>query len=216
MFRLPDRQGALTSRDSYRVHGSRIHAAGPNRSAPVGIRQMYGPGVLATRDGVLACAIMALSVLPILALTALLALAGPARGGPDFDLTADARRVRAEGTPIVVLFSAEHCSYCELVKREYIEPLLGDPVYRDKLIVRVVEGTQPRLVDFSGREVSHARFASDQGVSFFPTIRFFGANGVPVAEDIVGVGILDFYGAYLQIGIDSARLAVGDADTRAR
>ena len=47
------------------------------------------------------------------------------------------------------------------------------------------------------------------GVRMAPTVLFFGRGGIEVAERLVGAGMPDFYGAYLEERLTTARNALG-------
>ncbi len=136
-----------------------------------------------------------------------------ANGVPDArDLAADGRRAVESKTPIVVMFSADHCPYCEQVRRDYIDPLPDHPAYGRRVIVRIVTTDRDlTLRDFSGVETTHTRFAFDQGVSLVPTVRFFGVKGERLAPDLVGAMLPDFYLDYLEGAINQASRKLGQA-----
>lgn len=103
------------------------------------------------------------------------------------------------------MFSADHCPYCQVVRRDYIDPLGRGPAFRTQVMVRIVTTDSARtLTDFAGRHTTHARFAFDQGISLVPTVRFFGAEGEVLTEDLVGAGLPDFYLYYLEGAIRRA------------
>jgi len=125
---------------------------------------------------------------------------------PATDLAADAARSVRERQPLVVMFSSDGCPYCQTVAG-YLEALAHDPAYRGRAQVRLVEtgDSSQELVDFDGQHLSHARFASSQGVGFVPVVRFFGPGGERLAPDLVGLGVEDFYLPYLLEKVDRAR-----------
>lgn len=121
------------------------------------------------------------------------------------DLAADGRQAAELHIPIVVMFSADHCPYCEQVRRDYIDPLPDHPQYRQRVMVRIVTTDSDfTLTDFNGVETTHTHFAFDQGVSLVPTVRFFGVHGERLAPDLVGALLPDFYLDYLESAINQA------------
>lgn len=123
------------------------------------------------------------------------------------NLAADAQVSVQARKPVVVMFRSEECPYCEIVLKHYLGPLAEDPDYRNRVQIRVVDvdGHDLQLTGFDGHRQSHADFAQAQGVTFVPTVRFFGPNGSKLAPDLVGLGLEDFYLWYLWDGIDAAR-----------
>ncbi len=128
------------------------------------------------------------------------------------DLAADGRQAAESKTPIVVMFSADHCPYCEQVRRDYIDPLPDHPRFGRRVMVRIVTTDSDfTLTDFNGVETTHTHFARDQGVALVPTVRFYGVNGERLAPDLVGAMLPDFYLDYLEGAIKQAARKLGQA-----
>ena len=107
----------------------------------------------------------------------------------------------------LVVFATKRCPWCALLKRDYLIPL---PAKRDGISIRLLEvliDQDNPLIDFKGKPTTHKRFAQTYGVRVSPTVMVFGPNPEPLGTPLVGVGIADFYGAYLddliQVGIAS-------------
>lgn len=110
------------------------------------------------------------------------------------DFSADGRQATARRIPVLVLFSRPDCSFCDQVKTEYLAPLLNDPAYRNKIMIREVDITSLRpLVTFDNSTSSGSAFADSFKISLVPTIMVFDAHGTPAAEPIVGMLIPDYY-----------------------
>lgn len=140
-----------------------------------------------------------------LALLATMHPAGAAELTPAADLREEARVARQGGYPLVILFSRRDCTYCEAVRREYLLPMLKNPAYRDRLIVRQVnQDSEAGLVDFAGQKTTHAAFAQREKIKLVPVVAFFDERGRPVAEPIVGKRIPDFYFSYLEAALNGA------------
>ncbi len=115
-----------------------------------------------------------MKLLAILALTAPAADLTAAQG-----LDADGARSASARIPVVMLYSATWCSWCNAVKQEFFQHMPDDPAYRDRIILREVTiDSQSVMVDFDGRSVTHGR-------------------GRQLAAEMVGVATLDYYGWYL-------------------
>jgi thioredoxin-related protein len=121
------------------------------------------------------------------------------------DLQADAADARAHGTPILVMFSAESCPFCQTVLSDYIVPMSDDPAYAKKVIVRVVDVDATRsITDFSGHRIFPSELADRYGVTLTPVIKFFDASGRELAPELLGFTSEDFYGYYLDARIDQS------------
>ncbi|MDP2784718.1 MAG: thioredoxin family protein [Sulfurimicrobium sp.] len=121
------------------------------------------------------------------------------------DLTREAAISQTRQIPVLILFTAPNCAYCEQVKQEFLLPMQRNPEYADKVIFRQVDmQSQRKLVDFSGNVTTHARFCKQHKIKLTPTIKLFDAAGNSLIEPLVGLSTPDFYGAYLDAAIDQA------------
>ncbi len=117
------------------------------------------------------------------------------------DLQQDARL----GLPIVVMFSADFCPYCQRLEAEHFVPLLRSGEYRGRVVIRNLRIDGGELVrDFSGSPLPGREIADRYGVRFTPTVVVMGPLGQALAEPLVGMGSLDFYGAYLERAVRTA------------
>jgi Thioredoxin-like domain len=111
-----------------------------------------------------------------------------------------------KGEPLVLLVSLPGCPYCELVRRNYLLPgrkNRGVQAWQ----LSTTDATTP-LVAFGGTTTTAAAQVKFWNVRVTPTVLFFGPQGQELAERLVGAAIPDFYGAYLEERIDSARKAL--------
>lgn len=112
-------------------------------------------------------------------------------------------RATRKGHPLVVMTTLEGCPYCEVVRNHYLLPMQ---------IAGEIEAVQIDVLDkrrnlqnFEGELVSPADQARAWKARFTPTVLFFDAQGREVAERLVGIGLPDFYGAYLDARLKEAR-----------
>lgn len=125
------------------------------------------------------------------------------------DLRSEARQAGRHGEPLVILYSRQNCSYCETVKRDFLQPLTNNPRYRNRLLVRQIDQDSDRtLNDFQGEKTSHSRFASREKVRLVPFVAFYGPDGRLLAEPIIGARLPDFYADYLESAIEQSRQAL--------
>ncbi len=121
------------------------------------------------------------------------------------DLSAEARQAAVDGKVYVILFGAPDCSWCVKVRRNYLAPL-NKPTAELKILAREIDiESDERLTDFAGKSISHRAFARARGVRFTPVVVFFDARGDELAESILGMASEDFYGAYLEERLITAR-----------
>lgn len=109
----------------------------------------------------------------------------------------------AQGEPFVLLVSLPGCPYCELARRNY---LLPGRAYSGLHAWQInVNDKTTRLEGFDGLPRSPAEEARTRRALFTPTVLFLGPDGQELAERLVGVASPDFFGAYLDQRLATAR-----------
>jgi len=127
------------------------------------------------------------------------------------NLEADSKLAALHGAPLMMLFASPGCHYCAKVKGEYLIPMLNDPAYRDKVVIRQVEvGSSMPITGFDGKKLTEGEFAADYNVYMVPTIKFFDAKGREVSRSVVGLLIPDYYQGYLDAGIEDGSQNIRD------
>jgi thioredoxin-related protein len=120
------------------------------------------------------------------------------------DLRADARAATQNRQPLLLFITLEGCPFCARVRREYLGPMSQDADQNRRALIRElpIEATVP---DFEGRPRLGRDIAADLRISMYPTVILVDATGKLLAEPLVGFTSPDFYGAYLDNRIDTAR-----------
>lgn len=123
------------------------------------------------------------------------------------DLQADATQAESQQLPVLIMFSASYCSYCSIVKDEFLKPMLLSGEYTDKVIIRVLEiDSGDDINDINGVKVDPEDFAERYNVSLTPTLVFINPRGQELTQRMIGVTTVDFYGGYLDDAIDRSLL----------
>lgn len=143
--------------------------------------------------------------------TCALLLAGQAHAAPPHaetgvpyatDLRRDAALAGEKDGIVLVMFSAEHCRYCEQVLNEFLLPLTRLPDYQAKLVLRRVDTrSRSALRGFDGGITDQRRFAREQGVRVVPTLMLFAPDGRRLGAPMVGLTTPDYYGYFLDQAI---------------
>ncbi|HHJ17002.1 MAG TPA: hypothetical protein ENJ80_09925 [Gammaproteobacteria bacterium] len=108
--------------------------------------------------------------------------------------------------PLLLEFAADDCDYCVLLEREILAPTLLNRDYDRRVLMRkLVLDRDLELRDFTGKPVSAAQLAGRYKVFVTPTLLFVDAQGRELAERMVGVTTLEFYGGYLDQALDAAQ-----------
>jgi thioredoxin-related protein len=114
-------------------------------------------------------------------------------------------RARTGRLPILLLISRSDCPYCELLKHEILRPMLISGDYDGRVLIRelLIDSELP-VRDFDGRAVVPDALAKRYRARLTPTVLFLDDRGRELAERIIGINTVDFYGYYLDAAIDEA------------
>ncbi|APD11463.1 hypothetical protein UC34_02535 [Pandoraea vervacti] len=130
------------------------------------------------------------------------------------DFAAHARRAASLGVPLIVLVSLRDCVYCGPIRERELAPLVRSGKYEVREIG--MDSATP-IRDFDNSTTTGVAWARAHGVKVSPTVLFLDTQGRPVADPLIGAGLPDFYGAYLEDAIARGRTRVrpsGDATAR--
>ncbi len=96
--------------------------------------------------------------------------------------------------PVLLLFSAEDCDYCEAIKQHYLIPMIQSGDYADKVLFRQVDIDEFAMIrDEKGNLMGGDQLALRYDVEVTPTILFINAQGKELVERIVGLSGADFF-----------------------
>ncbi|HQU14517.1 MAG: hypothetical protein B7Z66_02625 [Chromatiales bacterium 21-64-14] len=135
-----------------------------------------------------------------------LAVAAPPTVREPHDFQALGREAAAGRMPIVLEFAASDCRYCRILEHRVLNPMLLSKEYTGKILIRKVEiDSGATILDFQGHPLPVADLARRYGIRFTPVVVFLDSAGRELAPRLVGLSSLDFYGAYLDTAIETAR-----------
>ncbi len=110
---------------------------------------------------------------------------------------------RRKRLPVMLVFAAEHCGYCELLENEILRPMLISGDYRNKVIIRkVMIDSGETLTDFDGTRISADRFAVRHDIFVTPTTLFVDHDGRELAKRMLGINTIEFYAGDVDKAID--------------
>lgn len=125
------------------------------------------------------------------------------------DLQQEGRQAQARQLPILLTFSADDCSYCELLEEDFLEPMLLSGEYGDRTIItKLILDDGSSVNDFSGRDIEATQLSDRYRVFVTPTILFVDGEGNELAERIVGINTPELFGGYLEACIDTALASI--------
>ncbi|MCW8956046.1 MAG: thioredoxin fold domain-containing protein [Gammaproteobacteria bacterium] len=115
------------------------------------------------------------------------------------------QEAKAKNLPILILFSMRSCPYCDFIRDDYLRPMLDDPAYINKIIIREIHTDSfKNIVDFEGNKVEAMELAQHYQATLAPTLVFIDSKGQQLVEKMVGVTTPDFYGGYLDRAINQS------------
>jgi len=121
------------------------------------------------------------------------------------DLYADARQAEERNLPLLIMFSQDGCSYCSMVREDFLEPMLKSGDYTDRVIIRIVKVDNfDEVRDFDGKMRDASTIATRYRASVTPTVIFVDPRGHELAERILGISTPAFYGGLLDDAIDDS------------
>lgn len=128
------------------------------------------------------------------------------------DLARDGRAALQSRVPLVILFSLPGCSYCEVVRRNYLRPLSQEGVMDRRPVVREADMSSPApLRDFRGEAGSGSALAKRYGIRVAPSVLVVDGSGRQLAPVLEGGDVAGMYGAYLDDRLAIARRAMEPA-----
>lgn len=105
-----------------------------------------------------------------------------------------ARQAELAQLPLLVLFTADECAYCERLKQEVLKPLLRQEKPHRLAVFREVDiNTGGKMIDFNGESIRSRLFKDRYQVFATPTLLILNAHGDPLANPIVGYNSQDEY-----------------------
>ena len=122
------------------------------------------------------------------------------------DLSALADVSHQQHLPILLMYSAEDCEYCDLLEREVIRPMMISGELSRKVVFRkVMVDSMESIRDFRGQRTTPDDFAYKSGVQVTPTLQIVDETGQELVPKLIGYQGTDFFNAYLDSAILSSK-----------
>lgn len=127
------------------------------------------------------------------------------------DLSELKRQAEASKLPILLLFSAEDCDYCEVVRENYLLPMMRSGDYVKRILFRQIYiEDYSYLRDINGEQISADTIALKYDVELTPTILFIDSNGNELSHRVVGVSNRFYFGETLDKHIAQALTSLAE------
>jgi len=115
-----------------------------------------------------------------------------------------AQQAQQAHTPILVLYTAEACGYCERLKQDVLNPMLRQD--RTAIIREVDIHAGGKMTDFDGERIRTRQFKDRYQVFATPTLLILDPQGEPGASPIVGYSSKEAYRSLLDERLQAYRL----------
>ena len=98
---------------------------------------------------------------------------------------------------IMLEMSATYCNYCRILEEEIINPMIISGDYNHVIIRQMHIDSYYDLIMPNNKKMTPSEYARSKNVFVTPTLLFLNGNNEEVAERIIGVNSLDYFGAYV-------------------
>lgn len=115
----------------------------------------------------------------------------------------------ADQLPILLMFAATTCEYCERLEEEQLGPMIKSGNYLNRVVIRKhILDKVGYIKNFKGEAVSYTDFADSFDVDLTPTIMFLDKNGNKVHKNIYGYNGSDFFASRLDQAIAGSHATI--------
>lgn len=127
------------------------------------------------------------------------------------DLQQLAAQANNKQLPALLLFSAEWCEYCQVLKEQVLNPMMQNEMYEGKwvLLRHVGIDEDEPLTQLDGSKINKADWAYQLNADLTPTVLFIDSRGQEVAERIVGISEVSLFAALVHSRLNDAYQNMG-------
>jgi len=125
------------------------------------------------------------------------------------DLRKLSQEVETSNLPVLLLFSAEDCDYCDAVRDNYLLPMINTGDYATTILFRQLYiDDYSYLRDEKGEMISGEAMALKYNVDVTPSILFINGKGNELSERIIGISNVHYFDELLSTHISQATRAM--------
>ena len=122
------------------------------------------------------------------------------------DLRELKKQAESNNLPVLLMFAAEDCDYCEALRKHYLVPMVESGEYSSIILFRLLYiDDYSYLRDAKGKLISGDSVALKYDVEVTPTLLFVNSEMQEVAERIVGLSDFNYFDETLKNHIDKAK-----------
>ena len=113
--------------------------------------------------------------------------------------------------PIMLMFGAQWCEYCEVLKEQVFAPMALGGLYDEKVVLmRHVGVDEAALIpDWYGQPIKKSKWAYQLNADLTPTVLFLDGFGREVAPRIIGVTEITLYAGLIHQNLNLAYQNMG-------
>jgi len=120
------------------------------------------------------------------------------------NLALDLEQAKSLKVPIMLVFVDDDCEDCEKINEEIIKPMKISGDYNDKVIIRIINIDEDKIIDFDGVVSEVENIANRYNLELTPTVSFVDDSARKISPSISGMSNLDYYGSLLDESINNA------------
>jgi thioredoxin-related protein len=128
----------------------------------------------------------------------------------DFHWTA--QMAAEKNIPIMIMFTAKWCEFCDILKNEVLNPMMRGGFYDGyAMYIRTVSIDSYTPLKFSAtEEIDKRKFAEMYRAEITPTLIFVDSRGLPIADRIVGTMDTQLFAGMIHRSINQAYEKLGN------
>lgn len=127
------------------------------------------------------------------------------------DLQLLAERAKQTGLPILLMFGAEWCEFCEQLVEEVFNPMTMRGYYDGRVVLMRHVGVdeQQPIRGLQGKLIKKSEWAYELNADLTPTVIFLDGDGREVAPRIVGISNIHMYAGVIHRNLNIAYRNMG-------
>ncbi|MEN8179769.1 MAG: thioredoxin fold domain-containing protein [Pseudomonadota bacterium] len=123
------------------------------------------------------------------------------------DWTQTSREAEPSNAPILIVFTADDCAYCEMLKQDVLNPMFEHDKHNKLAVVREVDiNAGGKMTDFNGERIRSRQFKERYKIFATPTLLMLDRDGKLLAGPIVGYSSKDEYRSLLESHLEDYRI----------
>ena len=113
--------------------------------------------------------------------------------------------------PIMLMFGAQWCEYCELLNEHVFNPMMLGGLYEQKVVLMRHVGVDEDapIPDWDGNPIKKEKWAYELDADLTPTVLFLDGTGKEIAPRIVGISDISLYAGVIHQNLNIAYKNMG-------